>query len=165
MKAKSQKGTKPKDPFAFFKEATAEGFGFLTSDFDFELVSVIVRLPECAIKYQNETTGVIITYEWESIIWIDLARLVRGPEGVSDSERYSLDSLILERCPTRNTSRHYSSTVDWSNDHIERTLRAYANDLKECGREILQGDFGIFPALEQRTAEIIRRKSSMLYGE
>jgi hypothetical protein len=165
MKTKAKKKKGPLiDYFATFKNAASEAFAFLIADFGFKLVKIIVILPECEITYWNETTSVTITYEWQSVISVDVGRLKHSPEGIKESESYSLDSLLLERCPDRNTSDYYCAQGDWSEDHIKWVLHNYASDLKACGKDILAGKFRIFPALKRQTAKILKRKNEMIFG-
>jgi hypothetical protein len=166
MKSKTKKKkTEPVDHFSFFKSAVSETFSFLASDYEFKLASIEVYPPECVVKYQNDTTGIYVFYEWQSVLGVDLVRLGRTPSAVIVEELYSLDCLILERCPREPTSREYCEKKVWSEAHIEEVLRAYARTLRDCGRDILSGDFSIFPSLRKRKDEIIRRKTLELYGE
>jgi hypothetical protein len=162
-KAKKKKGP-PIDYFATFKNAVSEAFAFLMADFGFKLVKINVILPECEIAYWNETTSVTIIYEWQSVLSVDVGRLKRSPEGIKKSESYSLDSLLLERCPDRNTSEYYCSQKDWSEGHIKWALHSYASDLKACGEDILAGNFSIFPALKKQAAKIIEEKNKKIFG-
>lgn len=154
----------PTDPFAFFKKATADAFHFLVTDYGFEHVSTTVHVPECAIKYWNETTGVTITYEWGGAIWVDLTRLKRMPAEVVEGERYSLDILMLERCPNKDIRQFYSLDKEQTSEYIERVLQVYANALKECGRDVLTGDFRIFPKLKKLAEDVLRQRNKELFG-
>ena len=166
MKTKvKKKKVPPADYFATFENEVSEAFTFLVADFGFKPVKRTIVFPECEIEYWNETTSISITYDWKSAIWVDVGRLEHGAEGAEESESYSLDSLLLERCPDKNTSADYCAQGDWSDDHIRRTLHSYASDLKACGEDILTGDFSIFPALKEQTAKIIERKNKELFGD
>src|SRR5262245_14706576 len=152
------------DYFSTFKTQVSEAFTFLIADFGFKLVKINVILPECEIAYWNETTSVTIIYEWQSVLSVDVGRLKHSPEGIKESESYSLGSLLLERCPDRNTSAYYCAQEDWSDNHIKWILHSYASDLKSCGEDILAGNFSIFPALKRQTAKIIERKNKEIFG-
>jgi hypothetical protein len=158
-----KKRKEPTDPFAFFKEATADAFHFLVTDYSFEHISTTVHTPECAVKYWNETTGVTITCEWGGAIWVDLSRLKRTPAEVVEGERYSLDILMLERCPNKDIS-HFLSDKEWSNEHIKKILLDYADVLKECGHDVLKGDFQIFPKLKNLAEDVLRQRNKELFG-
>src|SRR5689334_11879674 len=103
--AKAKQGKKRKqmkDPFSFFKRAADEAFAFMVDDYGFEKVSTKAHPPECAIKYQNVTTGVTITYEWGGVVWADLICLRPTSAEVVEDERYTVDVLMLECCPNRD---------------------------------------------------------------
>src|SRR4029453_5314030 len=151
MSTKGKKGKgSPVDYFATFKNAVSEAFAFLIADFGFKLGKITVVLPECEIKYWNETTSITITYDWQSVIWVDIGQLERDSGGSEESESYSLDSLLLERCSDRKTSAYYCARKDWSDDHIKQILHSYASDLKACGDDILVGDFSFFQAMREQ---------------
>jgi hypothetical protein len=161
---RSKKGKELKDPFAFFKEATAEAFSFLVDDYGFVPVSTTVHAPECEIKYWSKTTGVTVTYEWGGVIWVDLSRLERTTAEAVENERYSLDVLMLERCPDREVKALQPSEAESSNQYVERVLPTYAEVLKECGLDVLAGDFRIFPRLKKLSEEVLRQRNKELFG-
>ena len=152
-----------KDPFAVFKQATADAFNFL-NEHGFEHVSTSAHAPECEIKYQNETTGLTITYEWGGVAWVDLSRLQRTSAEVVEDERYSLDVLMLECCPNRDINEFYPSEDESPDQYVERVLLDYAQVLKECGRDILRGDFRLFPKLKKHAENVLRQRNKELFG-
>lgn len=87
--------------FDFFKKTTVEAFSFLAEDYGFHIASIFDQMPECAIEYRNETTAVVITYEWESELWLVLKPLKPVPGRAGKSEVIGLDSLISLRCPEK----------------------------------------------------------------
>lgn len=87
-----------------------------------------------------------------------------GSEGGEEIESYSLDCLLLERCPDRHTSEYYCSQKDWSEERIKWVLHSYVSDLKACGEDILAGNFSIFPALKKQEAKIIEDKNKKIFG-
>jgi len=145
------------DPFGFFKRATADTFNFLVEEYSFEESSSGVYPPECAIKYQNQTTGVTITYEWGGVAWVDLSR-------VDDDERYSLDVLMLACQLDRSIDEFYPADGESPNEYIERVLRDYAQVLMSCGREILSGDFRIFPKLKKLSEDVLSQRNKEMFG-
>jgi hypothetical protein len=161
---RSKKRKELKDPFACFKQATAETFNFLVDDYGFEPVSTIVHAPECEIKYWNKTTGVTVTYEWGGVIWVDLSRLKRASAEAVENERYSLDILMLECCPDRGVKELQPSEEESSNQYVERVLPTYAKVLKKCGSDVLAGDFRIFPRLKKHAEEVLRQRNKELFG-
>jgi hypothetical protein len=162
-KAKKRRGA-PVDKFATFKNAVSESFAFLITDFGFKLGKITIASTECQMKYWNETTSVKVTYDWKSVIWFYIGRLDLNSEEGEEIESYSVDSLLLERCPDRHTNDYYCAQGNWSEDHIKWILENYASDLRACGEDILAGKFRIFPALKRQTAKILKRKNEMIFG-
>lgn len=152
------------DPFVFFKKATASIFDFLITDYSFEHISTITHIPECAIKYWNETTGITITYEWGGAIWVDLAQLRQMPAEVVEDERYTLDILMLERCPNKDVSHFYGPDKEWSDEYVKGVLQDYANVLKEYAHDILMGDFQIFTKLRKIAEDVMNKRNKELFG-
>ena len=154
---------KTSDLFAFFQQTILDAFRYLGSDFAFELISTSVHLPECAINYQNDKTGVTVSYEWESEVWVALSRLDRYEGEVVDVERYGLDVLIEERCPDYEVNKDLVKG-NWTNDNIERIVREYASTLRRCGSDVLLGDFKAFPRLKELTEQKNKEWNLKLYG-
>jgi len=144
------------DPFAFFKQAATDAFNFLIENYDFEQLSSSVHPPECALKYQNQTTGVTITYEWGGALWIDLSC-------INDEERYSVDILMLGCQPERSTTEFHPSESESPNEYVKRVLQEYAQVLKSCGGDILIGDFRIFPKLKNLSEEVLRQRNAEMF--
>lgn len=76
MKDKSRRGhskkkKERKDYFPVFKSVTYNAFDYLVRDYGFKHVETFVSLPECFIKYRNNTTYVTISYKLESGILLD----------------------------------------------------------------------------------------------
>ncbi len=162
MKTRAKQRRTLKDPFAVFKHSTAEAFSFLDS-FDFETVSTTVQPPECEIKYRNYTTGVTITYEWGGVVWVDLSRLSRKGDETVEAERYGLDLLMLECLPDRDTDYLHPSRDEPPDQYAERVLREYAQILKDCAGDILNGDFRVFPKLKKHAEGVLSRRNSELF--
>lgn len=145
------------DPFAFFKQAATDAFNFLVENYNFQRLSISVHPPECAIKYQNQTTGVTITYEWGGTLWVDLSR-------VSDEKRYSVDILMLECQPERSIAEFHPSENESANEYVKRVLQEYAQVLKSCSGDILIGDFRVFPKLKNLSEEVLRQRNAEMFG-
>ena len=141
------------DPFAFFKEASAVAFKFLAENYGFEERSTTVHPPECAIKYENRTTGVIVTYEFDGVVWVDLRR-------IENNERYSLDVLLLACQPEQTIDEFYASDGESRNQYVSRVLHRYADILNDCGRDILVGDFHLFPKLRMLSEQLSRLRNA-----
>ena len=152
------------DPFAFFKKKAKDAFHFLRTDYDFKLVSTSVYPPECSIKYRNRTTGVNVTYEWKSALWVELVRFRQAGSQVVEAERYGLSLLMETRRPNRKHDQSNGPDREWSNQFLESLLSEYANFLSEYGRDVLTGDFSVFPVLKKLAAHYRRKRNKELFG-
>lgn len=164
MKTTPQKRKKePTDSFAFFKKLTSDAFSFLVADYDLKHVSTQVYASECVIRYRNETTGVLVFYENSSIPWIVLMRLKRTPDEVIEAEGYGLNILAMELGLTELVNFD-SAPQECTDDEVEEMLRNYARMLREHGRDILTGDFRVFPKLKQLAKQKEREINKQLFG-
>jgi hypothetical protein len=170
MKTTASKSTRtkrrksPTDPFAVFKQSTAAAFSFLVDDLGFKEVATRTHPPECEIKYQNNTTGVTVTYEWGGALWVDLTRLARKRDEVVEAEKYSLDVLMMECLPNRDINQFRRLDVEAPDQHVNRVLLEYAQILKDCGADILNGDFQLFPKLRKHAEDVLRQRNEELFN-
>ena len=149
------------DYFALFKKATAEAFSFLGTYYGFHIASTFCQMPECAIEYRNETTALVVTYEWESELWVVLKPLKLRSGKVVGGEEIGLDFLIKLRCPERAVRSPGSQR--WTNKVIKQRLSHYASVLKECASDILEGDFLIFPEVRKLAKIAKHERDRALY--
>jgi hypothetical protein len=140
-------------PFQKFIEAVLEAFQFLIEDFAFELESIGDHAPECTVRFRNKTTGVEVTYDVPELPCVSVAQL--NAKKSAWGKQYGLIYLIEERCPSQNLIGFQAETLTLA--QFKPILRHYAQVLKECGSDILKGDFSIFPKLEKRAQKRIRR--------
>lgn len=164
MKKARKQQEKRRDYFAFFKQATAEAFKFLTTDFGFEYFATVEHPPDCVIKYRNKTTGISIRCEWKSMVCVSLVKLAQERAEVVEDRRYDLMLLMEIRRPEIDAHRFYGPYKEWTNDHIEKLLREYARFLTEDARDVLTGDFSIFPELKKLSAQYKRQKNKEYFG-
>ena len=148
------------DPFRVFKEALRRAFAFLLKrPYRFKEVQTDVRLPECTIRYENRTTGVIVSYEWGGSPSVVVSRLA-STGSTFDEEEFGLKVFIIERCPEKVDLLERKE-----GDHdIEQTLIDYAQVLKECGHDVLTGDFEVFPKLSKLLAAEQRQENLRMFG-
>jgi len=164
MKKARKKQKERIDHFAFFKQATAETFKFLTTDSGFECVSTVQRMPDCMIQYQNATTGIRVYYELNSQLSVDIAKLRHTATEVIEDKSYDLLLLMKIRHPEIDVHKFYGGDKEWTNNYIERLLREYASFLRQEARDVLTGDFKIFPALKELAAQYRRQSTKELFG-
>ena len=164
VKKARKKKKERSDYFAFFKQATAETFKFLTTDFGFEYFAAVEHPPECVIKYRNETTGISVAYEWNSSVAVDLVKLERTPAEVFEGKGYDLLLLMEIRGPEIDRKEFYRVNKEWTNDYIEKLLCEYASFLSEQAGDVLTGDFSVFPELKKLNAQYRRQTNKELFG-
>lgn len=157
---KSNGGT---DVFDLFQKATIEKFDFLTNLYGFKHISTSVHQPECAIRYRNDTTGVIVFYEAGSAIWVQLSRLISESGKVVEGETYGLHLLAIERCPAKLVEPE-EKFKERDDEYILKTLEGLAKLLQDCGDDVLRGDFKVFPRLRIIAEAELRRINKELFG-
>ena len=155
---------KPNDAFAFFRQAVSEIFEPLFTEFGFRHLETLEYMPDCVLKYRNESTGLNVRYEWNSQISISLVKLDRTESEVTEVSTYDLLFLLKIRQPSIDTNKFYGSDEEWTDAYIERLLREYETLLRENARDVLTGDFGIFPELKKLAAENRRKWNKETFG-
>jgi hypothetical protein len=149
-----------------FEEIVKKEFKFLESKFEFKLYKSKEEDWGYKIIYLNKTTGVKITYEYrESYLFIMLYRLVDGkivenPRNINEETTlfgYALDDIIK----LHNPSALIGSTYKYSNDSkchdkengMSYYISDYARNLEKYAKDVLTGDFTIFPSLDKLVKE------------
>ena len=97
------------------------------------------------VQYENETTIVIVEgvhYGFGVAVWL----ISRDPS-LMRFRRYDLRDLLSIRCP--GYVPPVAKPTDTTNIQ-KRRIREYAPALKAYARDVLTGDFGIFPELAMR---------------
>jgi hypothetical protein len=135
---------------------TNNAFQFLVDEFGFKVVKTESDPYGVQILYQNSTTAVSISYEQrENKLYILLMRLINGnmpkyPIFIkSDTiiNSFYLDDIINHKL--HKTSGKESTDYQYPiNSELENIILWNAASLKKFGREILLGDFSIFPELQ-----------------
>jgi hypothetical protein len=155
---------KPNDAFAFFKQAVNEIFQPLFTEFGFRHFETLEYMPDCVLKYRNESTGLNLRYEWNSQISISLVKLDRTESEVTEASTYDLLFLLKIRQPSIDINTFHRSDKKWTDAYIERLLREYETLLRQNARDVLTGDFGIFPELKRVAAEHRRNWNKETFG-
>lgn len=159
-----RKNKKLKDPFAFFKQAVDEVFEPLFTEFGFQHVETLEYMPECLVKYHNKTTGLHLTYEWKSCIWVSVVRLKRIGKEVAEIAKFDLFFVLEIRQPEIDSGKFHGSDKEWTTPFVEELLREYALLLRKSANDILTGDFSIFPELKKLAATNRRKRNKELFG-
>lgn len=160
----TKKTKKPNDAFAFFKQAVIEIFEPLFAELGFQHVQTLEYMPDCVLEYLNETTGINVRYEWKSQVSIRLVKLKRTGSEVTEAASYDLLFLMQLRQPEIDVNKFYGDDKEWTDAYIEQRLREYAIFLKESARDVLTGDFSVFPELKKLTAKNRRETNKAMFG-
>ena len=134
------------------------------AEFGFRHVASTEHMPDCVIEYQNETTGINVRYEWKSQMSINLVKLERTASEVTEGRKYDLLLLMQIRRPENDANKFYGDDKEWTDDYLEERLREYASFLTEGARDVLTGDFSIFPELKKLSAKYRRERNKELFG-
>lgn len=97
-----------------------------------------------------------VHFELRSQPWLVFAELRREGGRTVERNRSSLDLLLQERAPEKAPVR--ASADD--NEEIRRMIFEKARQLRDYGRDVLQGDFQVFPRLKELAAENLRRRNA-----
>lgn len=159
-----RKTKKPNDAFAFFRQAVNEVFEPLFTEFGFQHVETLQYMSECILKYRNQTAGINILYEWESQVSISLVKLERTASEVTEASKGDFLFLLKIRQPSIDTNKFHGGDKEWTNAYVEQLLREYVTLLSENARDVLTGDFSIFPELKKLAAEHRRTWNKETFG-
>jgi len=147
-----------------------EQFKFLESEYSFSLSKCKKEDWGYELIYLNDTTGVKITYEYrEAYVFIMLYQLIDGelrenPRNIEDNtilHGYGLDDLISLRNSQALIKPAYeygeqSEYYDQENG-LSLYVAAFAGNLKAYAKDILNGDFTIFPDLDKIVKERVKK--------
>jgi hypothetical protein len=136
------------DPSPTFEKQVSDAFHFLFEEFRFHRVSSGAVPPEWYVILQNETTAVTVNFETGVGPWIMLSSLLSPKAG------FDLTFLLQERGSgpvDRSRCREIDDPI------VPLCLRELAKRLRIHAKDVLNGDFTIFPKLEIRAAENARR--------
>lgn len=151
-----------------FDEIVKERFAFLEDDFGCEMICSKLKSWGYDIQYKNKTTGISIVYEFrENYIFIYLHKLIdekieKIPRLINDYTKlsgFSLDDIVNLKNPTDlmkpgyayGEKSKYDGEKGW-----ELYISKFADNLKRYGKDILKGDFSIFPKLDTIVKERVR---------
>lgn len=121
-------------------------------------------MPDSVIKYRSESAGMTIRYEWESQVSIRLVSLKQTSTEVVEDKRYDLLLLMELRRPEIDANKFFGADKKWTSDYVEECLREYASFLREEARDVLTGDFSVFPELKKLSAHHRRQKNKEYFG-
>lgn len=139
-----------------FERVILDAFQYLIDDFAFRYLSTNMHAPECWATFHGPTTAVTIHFELGSQPWVELAELKQDNGRVVEHNRSALEFLVQERAPLEALAR----TSPNGDEEMRRVIYEKARQLREYGKDVLQGDFRVFPRLKELAAENLRRRNA-----
>ena len=152
-----------------FNIIAKEQFSFLESEYNFRLSKCDKEDWGYELIYMSDTTGVKITYEYrEAYIFIILYQLIDGdiqenPRNIQDNTilyGYGLDDIIGLHNPEDlvKPAYEYGEQSEYYDKDKGLSLftSAFTNNLKTYGKDVLDGNFEIFPELDKIVKERVR---------
>ena len=146
-----------------------EQFNFLESEYNFRLSKCDKKDWGYEIVYLNNTTGVKIIHEYrESYIFILLYRLVNeklieASGNIKEDtilHSYGLDDIVNLHNPSAliSPTYEYPDASKFHDQHKGMSLyvSAFADNLKTYAKDVLIGNFEIFPELDKVVKERVR---------
>ncbi|MCB0531337.1 MAG: hypothetical protein KDD14_04000 [Saprospiraceae bacterium] len=138
-----------------------EQFSFLESEYNFRLSKCDKENWGYELIYLSDSTGVKIIYEYrEAYIFIMLYKLIDGdiienPRNIQDKTTlygYELDDLIRLKNPQAliKPAYEYGEQSEYydEKDGLALYVDAFSSNLRAYAKDILSGNFEIFPELE-----------------
>lgn len=132
----------------FFEDLCKKVFNFLIMDYNFQFIKLDTYNTSYlfSAKFKNSTTGIVISYDFrEDRVEVNMVRLANGEIGY---DRQRVDYLLLLRNPKAKISHVPLKDISLENS-LKVNLKQFANILKEYGKDVLRGDFSIFPAIDE----------------
>ena len=131
-----------------FSMAVLRHFSRLLTDYDFVVSEAHISRPDVWVKLRNETTEVMIDYEWGAGCWITIGRVTRWLKQVADE--YSLEQIARTVDPTAPFPD--VSSFEYEHERIDEVLQKLACVLFSKAAGLLRGDFSISRQLQARDA-------------
>jgi len=155
-----------------FNIIAQEQFKFLESEYGFRLLKCEKEDWGYELIYLNNKTGVKITYEYrEAYIFIMLyqledGKIVENPKSIDGNATlygYAMEDLINLRNPDALIKPAYeygeqSEYYDKENG-LSLYVSAFASNLKKYAKDVLDGNFTIFPELEKIVKDRVKKYS------
>jgi hypothetical protein len=136
---KKQQSPRSRSGSKEFRARVAVEFSFLIDDFAFHEERVRLK-NQFSVSYVNATTRIII----EGINWGGRARVALGRAGaINEFDNFDLLDVASLRCPDTTPP----DAIHPVNQHSH--LRALASLLRDCGAEVLRGDFTLGPQIRE----------------
>ncbi|MBM3150852.1 MAG: hypothetical protein FJZ96_01385 [Chloroflexi bacterium] len=128
-----------------FERMIDRTFGSLEANYKFKRLETTFRRNGATVRYENATTGLVLSYEIGDEPWLTMVDL-------NNTKRKStLGWLLVEQGVAKSpTPKEAFQQKTLGPESIEPFLQKMSSQLQEHGAEILKGDFSIFPKLQGR---------------
>ena len=144
-----------------FEDITTAAFAAVCRSFGLQLTAARQHIPDLWIEFANSTTGVRVTHEIGSALWVELARVGQHGGKIVWEEPCSLEMLLEDRAPGH---LGMCSVGNLEDPAFAKGLEAKGEGLRDYAADVLRGDFGVFPRLIERARENERRWNRELFG-
>lgn len=138
-----------------------EEFSFLMEQYDFSRVKINSDKYAAKAKFINKYCAITIKYEYrEAYLFIVISRLIEGKEvpnpdccsihkGVA-LNNHSLDDLLPPEDEMQPTYEYgMDSPYHDKKNGLRNYIAKFADNLKKYGKPFFNGDFSLFPALDE----------------
>jgi hypothetical protein len=150
-----------------FEDLVSKHFSYLRSDYGLEKIAVEKSSYECYVTFSNKKIAVQVSLEMkDGGIFVMLIRLVDGKLPTYEVfirpdtaiNHFDLEDVVDLKNPEFSLEQEYSDESYPTIQELEENLSKYAEALRKYGKDILAGDFRLFPQLEL----VIRRRAGHL---
>jgi hypothetical protein len=126
-------------------------FQAVIAEYSFKKFQVDAQRFEYWVVYRNLTTEISIFWEMGSLPWMRIAD-VHNLQNASSLE-WLLVELGVEKMPTPEEAYHFPQ---YSEQDIVAALQKKEQQLHEYGKDVLTGNFVIFPKLQERGLRFVQ---------
>jgi hypothetical protein len=135
-------------------------FAYLIQEFGFEHAETLISGHECMITFRRvHRVAVTVAYDAGAVPWVMLTGNTGTPKRYR-TEELPLDVLVAKRCPDR--LRAMPEAFPLGEDVVRDVLRYYAAALRDCAKDILDGEVAAFGELRRAVdAEYARRNRAL----
>ena len=141
-----------------WRESVLEAFGFLVTDFAFEVGFVQDDLREKSVTFKREDRYVVVQYEPFGPVCVTVGYAEPGQV----SQNFGLWFLVCDAHPEEEARFNINAPVD--SEALSAMLERQAQALRRSGADMLRGDFSRAARIKQLQAEAQRRRNVAAFG-
>ncbi len=145
----------------FFESTVLDAFRFLMEDFAFKHSGTKKYQRETNVSFRNQYAEVCVHEEAGCRPWVVLGRM----EDERVIESHGLYSLVRLRCPDKKSYLKSESEYGTpEREELVKIIKLKAKLLRENGKDIMTGDFSVFPELKRIEAIRMREDNKKNFG-